>query len=59
MALLELNDVNYGVKGALPIDILENVNLSVQKGEFVSIVGYPGSGKTTLINLIAGLLRPG
>ena len=35
--------------------MLENINLSIDRGEFVAIVGYTGSGKTTLINLIAGL----
>ena len=38
--------------------ILRDVNLTVQEGDFVSIIGYSGSGKSTLINLIAGLLKP-
>lgn len=38
--------------------ILKDVNLKVEKGEFVAIVGYSGMGKTTLINMIAGLLKP-
>ncbi len=38
--------------------ILHDVNLTVQEGDFVSIIGYSGSGKSTLINLIAGLLKP-
>ena len=38
--------------------ILRDVDLTVQEGDFVSIIGYSGSGKSTLINLIAGLLKP-
>ncbi|MFT3990616.1 MAG: ABC transporter ATP-binding protein [Luteolibacter sp.] len=38
--------------------VLKDVNLTVQEGDFVSIIGYSGTGKSTLINLIAGLLKP-
>ncbi|HHW00845.1 MAG TPA: ABC transporter ATP-binding protein [Clostridiaceae bacterium] len=37
---------------------LENINLSVEEGEFVSIVGPSGCGKSTLLSLISGLLKP-
>jgi nitrate/nitrite transport system ATP-binding protein len=55
MAFLELNNVSKSFQGA---SVLKDVNLSMEKGEFVAIVGYSGAGKTTLISLIAGLLRP-
>jgi len=37
---------------------LENVNLTIHEGEFVSIIGHSGCGKSTLLNLVAGLLAP-
>lgn len=38
--------------------VLRDVNLTIHEGDFVSIIGYSGTGKSTLINLIAGLLQP-
>ncbi len=38
--------------------ILHDVNLTVHEGDFVSIIGYSGTGKSTLIHLISGLLKP-
>jgi putative ABC transport system ATP-binding protein len=37
---------------------VHNVNLSVDRGEFVLLIGRSGSGKTSLLNLVAGLIRP-
>jgi len=55
MPFLELSHVSksYGDHS-----ILSEINLTIEKGEFVAIVGYSGAGKTTLISLIAGLLKP-
>jgi nitrate/nitrite transport system ATP-binding protein len=55
MAFLELKNVTKCFGGA---GVLKDVNLSIERGEFVAIVGFSGAGKTTLINLISGLLRP-
>ncbi len=41
-----------------PFCALQNVNLSVAKGEFVALIGHSGCGKSTLLNLIAGLTVP-
>ena len=55
MPYLELKNVAKSFGGA---PVLKDINLSVEKGEFVAIVGFSGAGKTTLINLITGLLKP-
>ncbi len=39
-------------------EVLRDIHLSIDPGEFVAIVGYSGAGKTTLINLMAGLAHP-
>lgn len=41
-----------------PVHALKNVDLSVQRGEIVALLGTNGAGKTTLVDLILGLSRP-
>lgn len=58
MAFLELSNVRKGYgTGKARTPVLDNVNLTISEGEFVAIVGYSGAGKTTLISMIAGLVR--
>ncbi len=59
MPFLELKNVSkgFGPKGRRT-EVLKDINLQIEKGEFVAIVGYSGAGKTTLISLIAGLIKP-
>ena len=47
----------YGRDESL-VKALDDVNLTVEKGEFVSVVGTSGSGKSTLLNMLGGLDRP-
>jgi len=59
MASIELIDLTKHYRqGSTVVKALDGVNLSVESGEFVSIVGRSGSGKTTALDLLGLLLRP-
>lgn len=57
--LIELTDIykSYTVGGE-QLPVLQDINLTVSRGEFVAIVGASGSGKSTLMNIIGALDRP-
>lgn len=53
---LELKNIYFEYEKNKPI--LKNINLTINKGEFLGIAGLSGTGKTTLVDIIAGLLTP-
>ena len=59
MSILKLENVSksYG-EGAARTDVLKGIDLEVREGEFLVLLGFSGTGKTTLINLLAGLEMP-
>src|SRR5947207_439184 len=56
MSFLEISSISktFGT-GASARPVLDRVNLSVERGEFISIIGFMGCGKSTLLNIVAGL----
>ncbi len=59
MAYIELNDVSVGFgSGTARSEVLTDINLHIEKGEFIAMLGYSGTGKSTIMNLIAGLTKP-
>ena len=59
MAFIELNNVvkNYA-KGSEVVHVLQDLNLSLEAGDFLALMGPSGSGKSTLLNLIGGIDQP-
>ncbi|WP_420860519.1 ABC transporter ATP-binding protein [Algirhabdus cladophorae] len=59
MSILSFKNVSKGFgQGTNRAEVLKNINLDVEDGEFVAILGFSGTGKTTLMNMIAGLETP-
>ena len=58
--LIEVKDLEYSYSAGTPFETkaLSGVSLDIDKGEFVGIIGHTGCGKSTLIQLISGLLTP-
>ena len=58
--LMELKDVcyTYGSGTVYEVSALDHINLRIGEGEFIGIIGHTGSGKSTLIQHLNGLIRP-
>lgn len=56
MSKLEVRDVSFSYNGTE--NIIENISINLNKGELLSVLGSSGCGKTTLFNVISGLLTP-
>jgi nitrate/nitrite transport system ATP-binding protein len=55
---LEISDVGISFETEQgSFEALSRVNLRIEKGEFVSLIGHSGCGKSTVLNIVAGLLR--
>lgn len=50
--IIDLKDVNKTYPGAVPLHVLKGINLGIERGELVSIMGASGSGKSTLLNIL-------
>ena len=58
-AFFEMKDINkYYQMGEEPVHVLKDINLTIEKGEFLSVLGPSGSGKSTLMNIIGCLDVP-
>ena len=60
MAIIETKDLTYTYGTGTPFEktAVDQVNLSIEQGEFIGVIGHTGSGKSTLIQQFNGLLRP-
>lgn len=56
--IIRIEHVSKSYTGANPVEALQDVNLTIKKGELVALIGPSGCGKTTLLKLIGGLLEP-
>ena len=53
--MIELRDINKTYNNGAPLHVLKGINLDIEKGEMVSIMGASGSGKSTLLNILGVL----
>lgn len=60
MPILETQQLSYVYGEGTPFEkaAVKNVNLTIHKGEFIGVIGHTGSGKSTLVQQLNGLLRP-
>lgn len=60
MSVLEVKNLTHTYSGNTPFvnDAVSNVSFTVEKGEILGIIGHTGSGKSTLVQHLNGLLKP-
>ena len=60
MAIIETRELGYRYSPGTPFEktAVDNVSIQIEKGEFLGVIGHTGSGKSTLIQMLNGLLRP-
>ena len=60
MSILELKNINYVYGQDTPFEkrAVSDVSFSIEKGEFIGIIGHTGSGKSTLVQMLNGLIKP-
>lgn len=60
MSFIELNNVSFTYQKGMPDEktAVKNVSLSIDEGQFIGVIGHTGSGKSTLIQMLNGLLKP-
>src|SRR5262249_61618522 len=56
MSYLKLDHIDKTfTRGNATTEVLKDINLTIEKGDYVSIIGHSGCGKSTLLNIVAGL----
>jgi len=55
MNVIDVKELSFSYQGT---PVLQNISFSIEKGEFVGIIGPNGGGKTTLLSLLMGFLKP-
>ena len=60
MPILEAKDLTYTYSIGSPFEktAIDHINLQIEEGEFVGVIGHTGSGKSTLMQMMNGLLEP-
>jgi len=56
--VVELADVSFAYPGQAAGTVLDEVSLAIEPGDFIGLIGPNGGGKTTLLKVLLGLLRP-
>ena len=60
MSVIETRNLTYTYSPGTPFEktAMKDVSLSVERGDFIGVIGHTGSGKSTLVQHLNGLLRP-